>query len=104
MGIVALNSGEQAWPMAYDFCTTRTVTRRPLLVWVFRITWTTVLGKSYHLQTNALFNGSLSTNFVDASPLISAPADDYESTTNFLHLGGFNTNLPASYYRVRLVP
>lgn len=69
-----------------------------------RITWTTVLGKSYHLQTNALFNGSLSTNFVDASPLISAPADDYESTTNFLHLGGFNTNLPASYYRVRLVP
>jgi hypothetical protein len=69
-----------------------------------RITWTTVSGKSYRVQTNAPVNGSLSTNFADASPLISAPSNDYESTTNFLHLGGFNTNLPARYYRVRLAP
>jgi hypothetical protein len=69
-----------------------------------RITWTTVMGKSYRLQTNASIKGSLSTNFVDASPLLAAPTDDYESTTNFLHLGGFSTNLPAHYYRVRLAP
>jgi hypothetical protein len=68
-----------------------------------RITWTTVMGKSYRLQTNAPINGSLSTNFSDASPRISAPTDHYESTTNFLHLGGFSTNLPARYYRVSLV-
>lgn len=67
------------------------------------ITWTTVMGKSYRLQTNALFNGSLSTNFFDANPPISAPTDSYESTTNFLHPDGFSTNLPARYYRVSLV-
>jgi hypothetical protein len=69
-----------------------------------RLTWTSVIGKSYRVQTNAPINGSLSANFADASPLIFAPTDDNESTTNFLHSGGFNTNVPARYYRVRLAP
>lgn len=68
-----------------------------------RLTWTTVGGRSYRVQTNATLNGALSTNFLDASPLIAAP-NDYESTTNFLHIGGFQTNVPAGYYRIRLQP
>lgn len=68
-----------------------------------RITWTTVLGKSYRVQTNAPVNGSLSTNFFDASPLIAAPTGNSESTTNFVHIGAF-TNAPARYYRIRLGP
>ena len=68
-----------------------------------RITWTTVLGKSYRVQTNAPINGSLSTNFFDVSPLIAAPNDGNESTTNFVHVGAF-TNAPAGYYRIRLGP
>ena len=69
-----------------------------------RLTWTTVGGKSYRVQTNALSaNGSITTNFADLSPLISVGGTD-ESTTNFLHVGGFATNLPARYYRVRLGP
>lgn len=68
-----------------------------------RITWTTVIGKSYRVQTNAPVNGSLSTNFFDASPLIAAPTNSSESTTNFVHTGAF-TNAPARYYRIRLGP
>ncbi|HEX5218627.1 MAG TPA: hypothetical protein VFZ59_03595 [Verrucomicrobiae bacterium] len=68
-----------------------------------RITWTTVLGKSYRVQTNAPVNGGLSTNFYDVSPLIAAPTDGNESTTNFVHVGAF-TNAPAGYYRVRVGP
>jgi hypothetical protein len=69
-----------------------------------RITWTTVGGKSYRLQTNApSASGGLTNNFVDFSPLISM-TNAGESTTNFLHIGGFNTNGPNRYYRVRLGP
>lgn len=68
-----------------------------------RITWTTVMGRNYLVQTNAPLNGGLSTNFLDASPVIAAPADSAESTTNFL-LGGAFTNAPAGYYRIRLGP
>ena len=68
-----------------------------------RITWTTVLGRSYRVQTNAPVNGSLSTSFFDASPLIAAPNDSNESTTNLVHLAA-STNAPAGYYRVRLGP
>ena len=68
-----------------------------------RITWTTVLGKSYRVQTNAPINGRLSTNFYDVSPLIAAPTDGNESTTNFVHVGAF-TNAPAGYYCVRVGP
>jgi hypothetical protein len=68
-----------------------------------RITWTTVGGKSYRVQTNApAASGSLTPNFADLSPLISVTGVG-ESTTNFLHIGGF-TNAPARYYRIRLGP
>lgn len=68
-----------------------------------RITWNTVAGRSYRLQTNVLTdNGSLTTNFANLSPLISAPGPG-ESVTNFLHTGGA-TNSPSRYYRIRLEP
>src|SRR5207249_9942583 len=68
-----------------------------------RVTWNTVGGKSYRLQTNApLANGSLTTNFADLSPLIAVPGSG-ESTTNYLHVGGAS-NAPARYYRIRLGP
>jgi hypothetical protein len=68
----------------------------------WRITWTTVGGKSYRVQTNAPPNGSLTNNFVDLSPLIFIPGSG-ESTTNYLHIGGA-TNTAARYYRIRLAP
>ena len=69
----------------------------------FRITWTTVGGKSYRVQTNAPpANGSLTNNFADLSPLISVPGSG-ESTTNYLHVGSAS-NAPARYYRIRLGP
>jgi hypothetical protein len=68
-----------------------------------RITWTTVGGKSYRVQTNApAAGGGITTNFADLSPLISVNGVG-ESTTNYLHIGGFS-NAPARYYRVRLGP
>jgi hypothetical protein len=68
-----------------------------------RITWATVGGKSYRVQTNApSAGGSITTNFADLSPLITVSGTG-ESTTNFLHTGGF-TNIPARYYRIRLGP
>ena len=68
-----------------------------------RITWTTVGGKSYRVQTNAPpANGSITNNFADLSPLIAVPGSG-ESTTNYLHSGGA-TNNRARYYRVRLGP
>jgi len=67
-----------------------------------RITWATVGGKSYRVQTNApSAGGGITTNFADLSPLITVGGTG-ESTTNFLHTGGF-TNIPA-YYRIRLGP
>ena len=67
-----------------------------------RITWTTVAGKSYRVQTNATQAGSgITTNFGDFSPLITATGLG-ESITNFLHVGGA-TNA-GRYYRVRLGP
>jgi hypothetical protein len=69
-----------------------------------RITWTTVGGKSYRVQTNSPSEtGGLTTNFADLSPLITV-TNFGESTTNFLHPGGFGTNVPARYYRIRLEP
>jgi len=68
-----------------------------------RITWTTVGGKSYRVQTNAPpANGSFTNNFADLSPLIAVPGSG-ESITNYVHSGGA-TNVPARYYRVRLAP
>ncbi len=68
-----------------------------------RITWTTVGGKSYRVQTNAPpANGTFTNNFGDLSPLISIGSSG-ESTTNYLHVGGA-TNASGRYYRVRLGP
>lgn len=60
-----------------------------------RVTWTTVGGKRYVVQTN----GELTQPFTDFSPLISALGAG-ESLTNFVHPSG-TTNGPR-YYRVRL--
>ena len=69
-----------------------------------RITWNTVGGRSYVVQTNASSaGGSITTTFADLSPLISVGGSG-EFTTNFLHMQGFATNTPARYYRVRLGP
>ena len=62
-----------------------------------QVTWTTVGGKRYVVQTN----GDVSQGFTDSSPLIPAPGAG-ESVTNFVDPGG-TTNGPR-YYRVRLEP
>ena len=62
------------------------------------VTWTTVGGHSYVLQTNAVPNSS---GFSDYSPTITVPGTG-ESTTNWPHAGG--AALPRRFYRVRLVP
>ena len=67
-----------------------------------RVTWTTVGGKSYRLQTNATPASSLTTNFSDFGSLITVPGVG-ESTTNVLDVGSA-TNVAAHYYRVRLGP
>jgi hypothetical protein len=69
-----------------------------------RLTWTTVGGKSYRVQTNgAPANGSFTNNYSDSSPLISIMTTG-ESITNYLVPTVGITNVPARYYRVRLVP
>ena len=62
-----------------------------------RVTWTTVGGKGYVVQTN----GDVSQGFTDSSPLIPAPGAG-ESVTNFADPSS-TTNGPR-YYRVRLRP
>ncbi len=67
-----------------------------------RLTWATVGGKSYIVQTNApLGNGAFTNNFADSSPLIRVPGVG-ESTTNLVVAG--TTNATARYYRIRLGP
>lgn len=61
------------------------------------VTWTTVGGRRYVVQTN----GDVSNGFADFSPLIPAPGIG-ESVTNFVAPSG-TTNGPR-YYRVRLEP
>lgn len=61
-----------------------------------QLTWSTVGGKRYVAQTNR----SLSTNFADFSPPISAPSPG-GSTTNLVDSSAV-TNAPARCYRVRL--
>ncbi len=68
-----------------------------------RITWSTVGGKSYVVQTNAApAGGSFTHNFADFSPLIPVSGPG-ESTTNVLDPGAI-TNVPARYYLIRLGP
>jgi hypothetical protein len=66
------------------------------------ITWTTVAGHGYVVQTNALpVSGSFTNNFADLSPVISVSGSKGESTTNYLQVGGA-TNGPSMFYRIRL--
>jgi hypothetical protein len=68
-----------------------------------RVSWSTVGGKNYWVQTNVIAAGrSITTNFADFGTLITAPGTN-ESTTNIL-LYGTVTNAPAGYYRIRLGP
>ena len=68
-----------------------------------RITWQTMGGKSYVLQTNApSARGSVTTNFTDLSSIIFIPGSG-EARTNYVDSGGA-TNKPTRYYRVRLAP
>ena len=63
-----------------------------------RVSWSTVGGKSYRVQTNSI----LTAPFGDLSPLITVPGSG-ESTTNYVHSGGAS-NSAARFYRVRLGP
>jgi hypothetical protein len=66
-----------------------------------RITWSTVGGKSYVVQTNAT-QGGLGATFADFSSLITVPGTG-EATTDLVHTGAA-ANANAGYYRVRLGP
>jgi hypothetical protein len=67
------------------------------------LTWTTVGGRSYVVQTNSPPpSSSYTNNFADLSPMIAVPGTTL-GTTNYLDVGGA-TNFPSRYYRVRLVP
>jgi sugar lactone lactonase YvrE len=63
-----------------------------------RLTWSTVGGRSYRVQTN----GTVDAPFSDLSPLITVPGAG-ESTTNFVDASAV-TDAPARFYRVRLGP
>ena len=67
------------------------------------ITWTTAGGFTNVVQvTSGTGAGNYNTNFVDLSdPIIISGSGD--ATTNYVD-GGGATNIPARYYRVRLVP
>jgi len=68
-----------------------------------KLTWTSVGGRSYVVQTNAPPAGGNYTNgFMDLSPMIPVPGAAL-GTTNYLDVGGA-TNFPARYYRIRLLP
>jgi hypothetical protein len=63
-----------------------------------RLSWTTVGGKRYAVQTNA----SLDSTFADFSPVITMPGA-VESSTNYLDAGS-TTNNASRFYRIRVVP
>jgi len=66
------------------------------------ISWTTVGGLNYALQTDSPpVGGGFTNNFADFSPVIQMPGS-FASTTNYLDVGGA-TNRSSRFYRVRLV-
>ncbi len=66
-----------------------------------RITWSTVGGKSYRVQTNTpTATGGISTNFADFTPVIQMPGTG-DSTTNLLDTPPVGET---RYYRVRITP
>lgn len=67
------------------------------------LTWTTVGGHSYVVQTNSpLPGGSYTNNFANLSLLFNVLGTG-PSSTNYVHLGGA-TNSPSLFYRVILGP
>lgn len=67
------------------------------------ITWTTVGGLKYALQTNnPSVGGGFVNSFADASSVIQMPGS-LVSTTNYLDVGGA-ANRSSRFYRIRLVP
>lgn len=66
------------------------------------LTWTTAGGKTNRVQAATGVAGSYSNNFADVSPVI-VPAGYDLTSASYLDVGGA-TNVPARYYRVRLVP
>ena len=66
-----------------------------------RLDWTAVGGHSYVVQTATNNTGSIGTNFVDFSPVITVPGSN-ETTTNYIVTGGATNR--GAYYRVRLGP
>jgi hypothetical protein len=65
-----------------------------------RVTWQAAAAKTNALQRSPGSNGSYSNNFAD----IFIVTNNVGSVTNYLDSGAATTNLPALYYRVRLVP
>ncbi|HUJ10060.1 MAG TPA: thrombospondin type 3 repeat-containing protein [Verrucomicrobiae bacterium] len=63
------------------------------------LTWTTVGGKKYAVQTAT---GDYTNDFIELAPVIVAPGTN-ESTLSVIHLGGA-TNAVGRFYRIRLVP
>ena len=63
------------------------------------VTWTTVLGKTNDLQRTDPATSSFSNSFATIFSVTNAS----DTTTNYLD-GGAATNVPAFYYRIRLVP
>ena len=67
------------------------------------ISWTTIGGFKYVVQTNApLPTGAFTNNFADCGSVMQVPGS-FASTTNYLDVGGAR-NRSARYYRIRLVP
>ncbi len=66
------------------------------------ITWTTVEGKWYVLQTTTDSNANYGDDFVDLNPAI-VGRNPGESIISVVHLGGA-TNASARFYRVRILP
>ncbi len=66
------------------------------------VTWTTVGGHSYVVQSAPITSGGYSSNFTDLSAVMLVP-ETGESTTNYLDVGGA-MNVPSRFYHVRLVP
>jgi len=68
------------------------------------IDWTTGGGRTNVVQASAGDgSGGYSTNFIDVSGWIVIPSNDVDVATNYIDVGGA-TNVPARYYRIRLVP
>ncbi len=67
-----------------------------------RVTWTTVAGKKYILQSSGGVNGSLNNPFSELPMAPIVVPGSGESRTNYLDVGA--ALAPGQYYRVRLVP